>query len=146
LFYEPKGRGTDPAEALRYLNRIITRRSVVFLISDFQAPDFSREVAITARRHDLIAVPIVDPREEELPEVGWLTLEDAETGEQIEINTGDRSTRLRFVQQVDALTEARMKNFRQRRVDTITLRTNEDYVPVLRNFFRTRERRLMMRA
>ncbi len=146
LFYEPKGRGTDPAEALRYLNRIITRRSVVFLISDFQAPDFSREVAITARRHDLIAVPIVDPREEELPEVGWLTLEDAETGEQIEINTGDRSTRLRFVQQADALAEARMKNFRQRRVDTITLRTNEDYVPVLRNFFRTRERRLMMRA
>jgi uncharacterized protein (DUF58 family) len=146
LFFEPKGRGTDPGEALRYLNRILHRRSVSFLISDFQAPDFSRELGVTARRHDLIAVPIVDPREEELPDVGWLTLEDAETGEQMEINTSDRKTRLRFIQQVDALTEARMRDLKRKRVDMITLRTNEDYLPVLRSFFRTRERRLMMRA
>jgi len=146
LFFEPKGRGTDPGEALRYLNRIVHRRSVAFLISDFQAADFSRELGVTARRHDLIAVPIVDPREEELPDVGWLTLEDAETGEQMEINTSDRKTRLRFIDQVHGLTEARMRDLRRRRIDMITLRTNEDYVPVLRSFFRTRERRLMMRS
>jgi uncharacterized protein (DUF58 family) len=146
LFFEPKGRGTDPGDALRYLNRIVHRKSVAFLISDFQAPDFSKELAVTARRHDLIAVPVVDPREEELPDVGWLTLEDAETGEQIEINTSDRRTRLRFIEQSSAQTEARMRDFRRRRVDMITLRTNEDYVPVLRSFFRSRERRLMMRA
>src|SRR6187455_2974192 len=134
LYFEPKGRGTNPGEALRYLNRIVHRRSVAFLISDFQAPDFSREIGVTARRHDLIAVPIVDPREEELPDVGWLTLEDAETGEQMEINTGDRKTRLRFLQQVGGLTEARMRDLRKKRIDMITLRTNEDYVPVLRNF------------
>lgn len=145
-FFEPKGRGTDPGDALRYLNRVLHRKAVVFMVSDFQAPDFSREIGVTARRHDFIAVPIVDPREEELPDVGWLTLEDAETGEQIEINTADRNTRIEFMKASDALAEARMKDFRRRRIDTITLRTHEDYVPVLRTFFRNRERRLMMRA
>jgi uncharacterized protein (DUF58 family) len=146
VFFEPKGRGTDPGDALRYLNRVLHRKAGVFLVSDFQAPDFSKEIAVTARRHDFIAVPIVDPREEELPDVGWLTLEDAETGEQIEVNTSDRKTRIEFMKAADALAEARMKDFRRRRIDTITLRTHEDYVPVLRTFFRTRERRLMMRA
>lgn len=145
-FFEPKGRRTDPGDALRYLNRVLHRRAVAFLISDFQAPDFSRELAVTARRHDLIAVPIVDPREEELPDVGWLTLEDAETGEQVEINTSDRRTRLRHIEHVAAQSQARMRDFRRRGIDTITLRTHEDYVPVLRTFFRNRERRLMMRA
>src|SRR6186713_1740938 len=63
LFFQPKGKGTNPGEALSYLNRIVDRRSVVFLVSDFQAPDFSKELSITARRHDLIAMQIVDPRE-----------------------------------------------------------------------------------
>src|SRR6188474_3275625 len=97
LYFEPKGRGTQPAEALDYLNQVLHRRSVVFLISDFLTPDFSRQLAVTSRRHDLIAIPIVDPREEELPDVGRLTLEDAETGEQIEINTSDRATRLGYL-------------------------------------------------
>src|SRR5215208_3800539 len=114
LFFEPKGRGTDPGEALRYLNRIVHRRSVAFLISDFQASDFSRELGVTVRRHDLIAIPIVDPREEELPDVGWLTLEDAETGEQMEINTGDRNTRIQFMKQVNGLAEARMRDLRRK--------------------------------
>lgn len=145
-FFEPKGTGTDPGEALRYLNRVLHRRAVVFLVSDFQAPDFSKELALTARRHDLIALPIVDPREEEIPDVGWLTLEDAETGEQIEINTSDRRTRTAFVSGVSAQAETRMREFRRRGIDMITLRTHEDYVPALRTFFRNRERRLMMRA
>src|SRR5881275_3798212 len=67
LFFEPAGRGTDAAFALDHLNRIITRRAVVFLISDFQAPDFSRALAVTARRHDLIAIQIQDERETILP-------------------------------------------------------------------------------
>src|SRR5438552_8569974 len=80
LFFEPQGRGTDPAAALAYLNRVVTRKAVVFLISDFEAPgDFSRELSITARRHDLIAMPISDPREDELPDIGIVVFEDAET-------------------------------------------------------------------
>ena len=73
LYFEPKGRGTQPAEALDYLNQVLHRRSVVFLISDFQAPDFSRQLAVTSRRHDLIAIPIVDPREDfKLQSISWL--------------------------------------------------------------------------
>jgi uncharacterized protein (DUF58 family) len=146
LFFQPKGKGTNPGEALSYLNRIVDRRSVVFLISDFQAPDFSKELSITARRHDLIAMQIVDPREEELPDVGWLTLEDAETGEQIEVNTSDRRVRVALAERVRALAQSRLKDFRRKRIDAVTLRTHEDYVVPLRTFFRNRERRMMLRA
>jgi len=145
VYFEPKGRGTLPATALDYLNQVVHRRSVVFLISDFQAPDFSKALGVTSRRHDLIAIPIIDPREEELPDVGLLTLEDAETGEQIEINTSDRATRLAFLKSVDQRTTERSRNFRQKRIDAISLKTNEDYVPALRAFFRNRERRLQIR-
>jgi uncharacterized protein (DUF58 family) len=145
LFFEPKGRGTLPATALDYLNQVVHRRSVVFLISDFQAPDFARALSVTSRRHDLIAIPIIDPREEDLPDVGLLTLEDAETGEQIEIDTSDRATRLGFLKAVDQRTADRLRDFRRKRIDAISLRTNEDYVPALRTFFRTRERRLQIR-
>lgn len=145
LYFEPKGLGTEPAEALDYLNQVLHRRSVVFLISDFQTPDFSRQLGVTSRRHDLIAIPIVDPREEALPDVGRLTLEDAETGEQIEINTSDRATRLGYLKAVDQRTAARLRDFRRKRIDAISLKTDQDYVPALRAFFRTRERRLQIR-
>ena len=145
LFFEPSGRGTDPGIALRHLNHVLHRRAVVFLVSDFQAPDFSKELGVTARRHDLIAIPIVDPREEELPDVGLLTLEDAETGEQLEIDTSNRKTRVAFLKAVDQQTTERLRQFRTKRIDAISLRTDEDYLPALRTFFRTRERRLMIR-
>ena len=145
LYFEPKGRGTEPAEALDYLNQVLHRRSVVFLISDFLTPDFSRQLAVTSRRHDLIAIPIVDPREEELPDVGRLTLADAETGEQIEINTSDRATRLGYLKAVDQRTAERLRDFRRKRIDAISLKTDQDYLPALRSFFRTRERRLQIR-
>ena len=96
LFFEPQGRRTDPALALRYLNKVVTRRAVVFFVSDFQAGDFSRELAVTGRRHDFIAIHVQDEREKVLPNIGIITLEDAETGEQIEINTADRATRTQF--------------------------------------------------
>ncbi len=144
LYFEPKGRGTDPASALTYLNKVVTRRSVVFLISDFQTPNMSRELSVTARRHDLIAMPIVDPCEEILPDVGLLMLEDAETGEQIEINTSDRSIRADFVAAADERRSELNRLLRRNRIDSIALKTNEDYLPALRSFFRLRERRLAL--
>jgi uncharacterized protein (DUF58 family) len=93
----------------------------------------------------LIAIPVVDPREEELPDVGLLTLEDAETGEQIEINTSDRRMRLGYLRAVEQRTADRLRDFRRKRVDAISLRTDEDYVPALQSFFKTRERRLQIR-
>jgi uncharacterized protein (DUF58 family) len=145
LYFAPKGKGTQPGAALQYMNQVLHRRSVVFLISDFQAPDFSRELSVSSRRHDLIAIPVIDPREEELPDVGLLTLEDAETGEQIEIDTSSRAVRLGFLKAADAQASERLRDFRKKRVDTISLKTDQDYIPALRAFFRTRERRMQIR-
>jgi uncharacterized protein (DUF58 family) len=145
LFFEPAGRGTAPALALDYLNKVVTRRAVVFFVSDFQTGDFSRELSVSGRRHDFIAIHVQDQREEMLPNVGIITLEDAETGEQLEINTADRTTRARF----SALAETRRaelnRTLRRNSIDAILLRTGEDYLPALRSFFKQRERRLAVR-
>jgi len=145
LFFEPVGRGTDPALALDYLNKIVTRRAVVFFISDFQTPDFSHTLAVSGRRHDFIAVRIQDEREAVLPNVGMITLEDAETGEQIEINTADRTTRARFSILADEQAFDLVRTLRRNNIDAITLSTNEDYLPALRSFFKSRERRVALR-
>src|SRR5438046_2069083 len=145
LFFEPQGRGTEPRLALDYLNKIVTRRAVVFFISDFQAPDFSRALAVSGRRHDFIAIHIQDEREEILPNIGLITLEDAETGEQIEINTGERATRKGFADLVEEKAHELPPTLRRNNIDTITLQTGRDYLPALRSFFKQRERRLGIR-
>ena len=145
LFFEPAGRGTAPALALDYLNKVVTRRAVVFFVSDFQTGDFSRELSVSGRRHDFIAVHIQDQREEILPNVGIITLEDAETGEQIEINTADRTTRARFSALAETKRTELNRTLRRNSIDAISLRTGEDYLPALRSFFKQRERRLAVR-
>ncbi|MEN3368429.1 MAG: hypothetical protein V7609_572 [Verrucomicrobiota bacterium] len=145
LFFEPAGRGTAPSLALDYLNKVVTRRAVVFFISDFQTSDFSRELAVSGRRHDFIAVHIQDQREEHLPNVGIITLEDAETDEQIEINTADRNTRARFSALAETQRVDLNRMLRHNHIDAISLRTNENYLPALRSFFKQRERRLAVR-
>ena len=145
LFFEPQGRGTEPALALDYLNKIVTRRAVVFFISDFQAPDFSRALAISGRRHDFVAIHIHDEREKALPNVGIITLEDAETGDQIEINTADRATRTRFSDLVNEQGTELSRTLRRNNIDAIALQTGKDYLPPLRSFFKQRGRRLGVR-
>jgi uncharacterized protein (DUF58 family) len=145
LFFQPQGRGTDPALALDYLNKIVTRRAVVFFISDFQAPDFSHALAVSGRRHDFIAVHIQDEREEVLPNIGIIALEDAETGDQIEINTAERATRKRFSELAEEKKAELTRTLRRNNIDAIGLRTGKDYLPALRSFFKQRERRITLR-
>lgn len=145
LFFEPLGRGTEPALALDYLNNVVTRRAVVFFISDFQAPDFSQALAVTGRRHDFIALKIEDEREKVFPNIGLITLEDAETGDQIEINTANRGTRTRLADTAHRYEAELTRVLRRNHIDSITLRTGEDYLPALRAFFKQRERRLAIR-
>ena len=145
LFFEPVGRGTAPGLALDYLNNVVTRRAVVFFVSDFQTGDFSRELAVSGRRHDFIALHIQDQREESLPNIGIITLEDAETGEQIEINPGDRGARTRFSALVEAQRTELNRTLRRANIDAIQLRTGENYLPALRSFFKQRERRMAVR-
>jgi len=145
LYFEPEGRGTKPALALDYLNNVMTRRAVVFFISDFQTSDFSRELSVSGRRHDFIALHIQDEREENLPNVGIITLEDAETGEQIEINTADRTTRARFNALAETHRTELNRTLRRNNIDAVALRTGENYLPALRAFFKQRERRMAIR-
>jgi uncharacterized protein (DUF58 family) len=145
LFFEPQGYGTEPALALDYLNKIVTRRAVVFFISDFQARDFSRPLAVSGRRHDFIAIHIHDERERALPNIGIITLEDAETGDQIEINTADRTTRSRFSDLVEERETDLSRTLRRNNIDAIALQTGRDYLPALRSFFKQRERRMALR-
>jgi uncharacterized protein (DUF58 family) len=141
LYFEPEGRGTDLAGALDYLNLVVSRRSVVFMISDFLAPDFTKALTVSSKRHDLVAMPVIDKGESELPNVGIITLEDAETGEQIDVNTSSKAVR-RALREIndDRLSDLEYL-LRSRRVDIVRLTTTEDYLISLRNFFEQRERR-----
>lgn len=142
LYFEPKGRRTNLATALEYLNKVTSRRAVVFVISDFFAPDYTKPLAVASRRHDLVAMPVVDPGEERLPNVGLVTFEDAETGEQIEIDTSSSAVRQAFAAQEEERRKKLSKLFGSRGVDVVPLATDKDYLSALRAFFERRERRL----
>ena len=149
LFHEPLGAGTDTVKTLDVVNHVLHRRAIVFLISDFQSPgdpvraraDLRRAMRQTNRRHDLIAVQIADPRERELPNVGVLALEDAETGELVELDTANAAVRKRYNEL--GLEQARrlVNDFRSEGIDTLELKTDSPYMPALQRFFKTRERR-----
>lgn len=141
LYFEPKGHKTNIAVALEYLNKVTPRRSVVFLISDFIAPDFTKALSVAGKRHDVVAIPVVDPGDEQLPDVGLVTIEDAETGEQIEINTSSKAVRQEYAAAEERRRRDLKKTLGSRGVDMISLATNEDYLIALRNFFAVRERR-----
>ena len=142
LYFEPKGRGTDLAGALEYMNKVVSRRAVLFVISDFLTADLSRPLTVAAKRHDMVALTIVDPVEEALPDVGVILLEDPETGEQIEVDTSRRDVSRGYAVLAAQRAKETQRIFGSRGVDTVQLRTDADYLPVLRNFFDRRGRRL----
>src|SRR5256712_13948467 len=146
LFFQPQGRGTEPALALDYLNKIVTRRAVVFFISDFQAPDFSRSLAVSGRRHDFVAIHINDEREKVLPNIGIITLFFFNDTATTEIYTADRTTRARFSELVNEHETELSRTLRRNNIDGIALQTGRDYLPPLRSFFKQRERRLAIRS
>jgi uncharacterized protein (DUF58 family) len=142
LTYEPLGLRTDLALALESLARGIRRRSVAFVVSDFLDTGFERALRLANRKHDLIALTLSDPREMELPPVGILELEDAETGSRILVDTWDRKARLQFAQQAKERAEIRRRLFRQNKVDFVELSTARPYDAPLVRFFHERARRL----
>ena len=148
LFHEPQGIGTDTVKTLDVVNHVLHRRAVVFLISDFETSGdprlartaLRRAVRQTNRRHDLIAVHVEDPREQELPNVGIVALEDAETGEVIELDTARTAVRKRF-NELSLERSVRLRNdLRAEGVDSVQLRTDAPYLPTLQRFFKSRGR------
>jgi uncharacterized protein (DUF58 family) len=149
LYHAPQAIGTNTVNALDVANRLLHRRAVVFLISDFESTkntpagreELRQAMRRTNRRHDLIALHIEDPRERELPDVGIVALEDAESGEVVEIDTASAAVRKRFAEQSLERSRQLANDFRSEGVDTLQLLTDSPYMAALQRFFKTRERR-----
>jgi uncharacterized protein (DUF58 family) len=146
LLFRPEHRGTEPAAALEFVMHLLKHRAIVFLLSDFLGPGFAPDrvrvpLGIAARKHDLVAIPITDPAEWELPRVGLADLEDTETGEIVTVDLSSARLRASYAAHVKVLAARRDRLFRQLGIDSITLHTHEDFTPKLHKFFQLRARR-----
>jgi uncharacterized protein (DUF58 family) len=142
LYIKPEGKGTDITGALEYLSKTASRRTVSFIISDFHAKEYKQSLSIANRRHDIIALSITDPRELDLPDVGIIDLQDAETGETFAVDTSSAAVRKQYRANALRLTGERENIFRSINVDHIDIRTDVPYTKELYKFFRMRERRI----
>jgi uncharacterized protein (DUF58 family) len=146
LYFEPERRGTDAAQAFEFLMHVLKRRAIVFLISDLMGDSYRPEtirqpLGIVARKHDLVVVSLSDPAERELPKLGLVEMEDAETGELATVDTSDPVLRKRFAASQAARQEAAERLFRQLGVDHVPVSTAEDFTKKLHQFFQKRARR-----
>ncbi len=150
LFHPNQSKKTDLNEGLRFINRVMRRRAVVFLLSDFIISEyksqeesvedlFFKELASTRRRHDLVCARIHDPCELEIPNVGLVYLEDSETGEKVYLNTSSRNFREEYKKQNQEHRQEFEKKLRRRGVDHFEFSTDSDYVRSLQEFFHMRE-------
>jgi uncharacterized protein (DUF58 family) len=142
LVHEPAGAGTDVAGAVGYLDRVLAHRAIVFVVSDFQETDLERPLKRLAQQHDVIAVTVTDPAEQELPDAGLVRFRDPETGTFVDVDTSDPDVRRAFDDQVTAEAGARRQLLRRLGIDEIAVRTDSGYLEPLLRFFRGRETRL----
>ncbi len=141
LCHEPEGHGTDIAGALQAITRNLRKRAIVFLISDFLDEGWEFALRVAAQAHDVVAAVVTDPREEELPEVGLLDVEDAETGERLLLDTSDARVRAAYRTRRDAVKTERAQALRRCGVDMVEIATDQPYdLPILK-FFKMRERK-----
>lgn len=138
---EPAGKGTNIAVALEYMNKISSRRTISFLVSDFLVNDYAHALRIANKRHDVIAITVTDPREQELPNVGFIELRDAESGEILLVDTANPLARKEFSAINARQKQERSRLFRSMGVDEIIISTNRHYVEPIVSFFRLREKR-----
>jgi len=141
LYFQPEGRKTSLAAGLEYVAKVLKRRGIVFLVSDFIDSGWERMLSVAARKHDLIALVLSDPREEELPPVGLVALEDAETGERLIVDASNAEFRRIFAGRARAFRENLMRTFRRYEIDFIPIRNGRPYLIPLMKFFKERERR-----
>ena len=142
LTFKPKGKGTDIGVGLTYLSQIAKRKTVTFLVSDFLAENFTKPMRIVARKHDLVPVVVIDPFEEKFPSLGIVDLEDPETGERYTVDTSDPRVRGRYQRFMGQQRDARQKLFKKLDLDTVELRSNNEYGQALIKFFRMRSKRM----
>ena len=153
LFFEPKRRGTNIPAALAFLNHVLPRRSIIFLLTDFlhsfgpsaSQPGAARgtiqEIGLTNARHDLVCVHLHDPRESVLPAAGLLTIEDAETGELLEVDSARAAVRKKYAETNNERLAELDRAFQRAGVDTLRFSTAESFAQILQHFFETRRGR-----
>jgi len=142
LFFKAKKANTNINAGLDYLGRVMTKKAVVFLVSDFLEADFEKKMRVMGKKHDLIAVTISDPREFRMPDVGLIELRDAETGEIAIIDTSSRSIRKEYEKLGSDRLEDLNKGLRKMGIEQINIQTNDDYLQKIASFFMQREKRL----
>ena len=141
VYHEPENTGTNMKSALEYLLRVIRRNSVVFILSDFMDDGYQKSLRVLSSKHDVIAIKVTDKLEMELPDAGLICLVDAETGENVVINTSDKKIRNSYSALRRAQQEGLEKMFKKINLDHITIKTGESYVEPLYRFFRVRAKR-----
>jgi len=141
LTTEPQGTGTDLSEALSYVNRLLNRRAIVILASDFQDDNYDQQMKITNRKHDLVNIFINDKLEDELPDLGLVPLKDAETGQEVLVDTSSKKVRQEYQKKREVAKKKLRDHFLRMKIDTIELETNESYIRPLMTFFRRRMHR-----
>ena len=141
LYCDPVGTGTSLRMALEHLNRTSKRRSVVFLVSDFQDDGFEQLLRIARRKHDIVPVVVSDPREFSIPNVGLIRLRDSETGETVMFDTASRRNREQYRRLSEQRIEARDATFRRLQMEPVHLTTGKDLIEPLRRYFHSREGR-----
>jgi uncharacterized protein (DUF58 family) len=141
LTTEPQGTGTDLSEALSYVNRLLNRRAIVILASDFQDENYDRQMKITNRKHDLVNIFINDKFEDDLPDLGLVPMKDAETGEEVLVDTSSKKVRREYQKKREVAKKKLRNDFMRMKIDTIELKTNESYIRPLMTFFRRRMHR-----
>ncbi len=142
LYHQPQNTGTDIGLALEYVNRVVRRHSVTFLVSDFFDKGFERALRVANRRHDVIAIRVSDRRETEIPSVGLIELEDTETGERLLLNSSDAGFRSLFSQEMGQANSRLEKTFKSTKVDYIQIWADQPYDAPLIKFFKKRARRI----
>ena len=141
VYHEPENTGTNMRSALEYLLRVIRRNSVVFILSDFMDDGYQKSLRVLSSKHDVIAIKVTDKLEMELPDAGLISLVDAETGENVVIDTSDKKIRNSYSALRKAQQEGLEKMFKKINLDHITIKTGESYVEPLYKFFRVRAKR-----
>ncbi len=146
LYFQPEHKGTEPIQALEFIMHILKRRAILFLISDLLGNGFAPEVitrplSVIARKHDLIVISVNDPAEINLPQLGWVEFEDAETGKLISLNTSSARVRNYLQNRVQERINALARVFQRIGVDHISVFSGEEFTPKLHRFFQERARR-----
>jgi uncharacterized protein (DUF58 family) len=143
IYFVPKSKKTDINSSLSYVASIIKKKSIMFLISDFLSEGFNKPLKILKQKHDIILVNINDPRELEMPDVGYIELEDEETGEQMLVNTSDENFRNHYKSLIKNRYNTFKKTLQKLNIDLIQLHTEESFEIPLRKFFKLRMRRVL---